>query len=449
MKRDFYKRLIKTSKDLKVDYMDDIRTNSSDFTRSRKTKVEDLFLQMIANKGTSQKNEIHNFYKDMRKDMNISQTAFYNARMKFNPEALVKIMKDLTIEEYKDPQDLVTLNDYFIMAVDGSDFVLPHTDEIIEKYGTCPTENKYGQAKAMASISTYFDCINKLFIDVKINKYRYSEKQSASEHMTEVDNLFPSEAKYLTIFDRGYGSIKLIDQMMSKNQKFLLRLKSNIFVKEQNELLQAQDDKWMEIEYDRKRTNKHRDDIKFRIKLMNTKYKLRFVRLAFEKENGEISYNTFLTNLTEDEFNTEDFYELYHLRWDIETSYRSVKSQFKVEDFSGYRDQLIRQDIYAALLVHNTVSMTIAENETVKKYPEDRYKYEMKTNRNFALGVLKKDVLELFVLYKNKKAADKARANFERDIVKYSCPVRKERKKKYMRVTKGMSKCKYGYRRSF
>jgi hypothetical protein len=449
MRRDFYKRLIKTSKELETDYLEDIRTKPSDFTRSRKTTIEDLFLQMVANKGKSQKNEIYSFYKDIRKDMDISQTAFYNARMKFNPEALVKIMKDLTSEEYRQPEMLVTLNDYFVMAIDGSEFVLPYTEEMIEKYGTCASPNKYGEAQSMASVSTYFDCINKLFLDIKINKYKYSERLAASEHMIEVDNLLPDDAKYLTIFDRGYGSIKLIDQMLNKNQKFLFRLSGNMFKKEQKELLEDQDDRWIEIKYDRLRSNDYRDDKKFRIKLMNTIYRLRFIRLVFEKENGEITYNTFLTNLAEDEFVTEDFYELYHLRWDIETSYRSLKSQFKVEDFSGYRDQLVRQDIYAATLVHNAVSMTIAENEAVRNVPEDRYKYEMKTNRNFALGVLKKDILELFILYKQKKAASKAQASFEKNIVKYSCPIRRERIRKYERISKGLSKCKYGYRRSF
>ena len=124
-----------------------------------------------------------------------------------------------------------------------------------------------------------------------------------------------------------------------------------------------------------------------------------------------------------------------------------MKSQFRIEEFSGYRDILIRQDIYASAFVYNTISMTIAENEKVKKAPEKRYRYEMKVNRNYAAGALKKDFLEMFVLYRDKKAADAARRGFEKRIVKYACPVRKNRQ--YQRNKPVVNKSKIAYRKSY
>lgn len=206
--------------------------------------------------------------------------------------------------------------------------------------------------------------------------------------------MIPTEAKYLTIFDRGYVSIRLIDQMLETNQKFLIRLPKDKYVKEQNHLTTESNDQWIDIEYDRARSNYYRNDRRFRTKLLNTKFHLRFVRLSFTDNDGKVSTLTFLTNLTEEEFDTDGIYELYHLRWDIETSYRSLKSQLKIEEFSGFRDTLIRQDIYAGAFVYNAVSLTIAENINLKDAPDDRYKYEMKTNRNYALGVLKKGFVE-------------------------------------------------------
>lgn len=430
-------------------YITQIRTEPGDFTRNRKVIVEDIFLQMLSNKGMSQKSEIYNFYEDVNKQVDVSQTAFYNARMKFNPEALLTIMKDLISDEYSEPDALITLNDYYVMAVDGSDFVLPNTDENREHYGVAQTANKYGDKYAMSSISTYFDCINKLFLDVSINKYKYSELKSASKHLIDVQKMIPAEAKYLTIFDRGYLSIRLILQMLESNQKFLIRLSKDKFLKEQKQLTDELNDQWIDVEYDRARSNHYRNDREFRARLMNSKIRLRFVRLPFRTREGDLTYSTFVTNLSEEDFDTNGLYELYHLRWDIETSYRSLKSQLKVEEFSGYRDALIRQDIYAGAFVYNAVSMTISENTSVQEVPSNRYKYEMKTNRNFALGVLKKDLLKMFVLYKNKKAMSQAQERFEKNIIKYSCPVRKERKQEYKRIRKGVNKSKLSYRRSF
>ncbi|MDV3426549.1 MAG: IS4 family transposase [Bacillota bacterium] len=441
MKKGFYRRIIDVSSILEERYIDVIREDKNDFIRHRKVTVQDLFLQMFANKGESQKNEIHNFYEDQKKTMDISQTAFFNARMKFNPEALLIIMQDLMKETYAEPEDLVTLNGYYIMAIDGSDFVFPDVEKIKTDYGEAE-KDKYGNSQAMASISTIFDCINKVFLDVSINPYKFSERKSAEAHLNKITEILPENAKYLCIFDRGYASIKLIDQMLERKQKFLFRLQPIHFKKEQSVLTKDAPDQWIDVIYDRQRTNEYRNDKKFRVKLMNTIHHLRFVRINTTKGT-----QTFITNLSEEEFDTSGIGELYHIRWDVETSYRSLKSQMCAEDFSGYRDILVRQDIYASAFVYNAVSMTIAEQKEVQMKPEDRYKYVMKTNRNYAIGIMKQDFLKMFVLYRDKKAVKEAQERFEKDIIKYSCPVRKGRSPE--RYVKGTSKCKLSYRRSY
>lgn len=159
--------------------------------------------------------------------------------------------------------------------------------------------------------------------------------------------------------------------MIDNNQKFLMRLPKGIFSKERDLLEEGNQDKVIKVKYDRLRTNQYRKDKKFRCKLLNTEYELRFVNIETVNKKGEISTITFVTNLTEDEFDIDGIRELYHIRWDIETGYRSLKSQMNVEDFSGYRDILVRQDIYASVFVYNTVSLTIAEQEEISKFPED------------------------------------------------------------------------------
>jgi len=272
----------------------------------------------------------------------------------------------------------------------------------------------------MSSISTYFDCINKIL---------------------------PNNAKTINIFDRGYVSIKLIDQMIDNNQKFLMRLPKRVFSKERKLLGEENQDMTIKVSYDRLRTNQYRKYKKFRYKLLNTEYELRFVKINLINDNGNISNISFVTNLHEEEFDINGIEELYHIRWNIETGYRSLKSQMNVEDFSGYRDILVRQDIYASVFGYNTVSMTIAEQEEISKSPDDRYKYDMKINRNFATRVLKTDLLKIFVLYDNKKASKKAKRRFEKNIVKYSCPVRKGRS--FKRIKKGVNKSKLSYRKSY
>ena len=444
-KKSFFRKAIDLSNNIETRYIDDIRMHETDFTRHRKITLPHIYLQMFANKGKSQKNEINDFYKDIKLPVEVSQTAFYNARMKFNPEALLKIMQDLMKETYETEDCLLTLNGYFVCAIDGSDFILPSTPSNKETYGIA--KNASSAEVAMASMSSAFDCINKLFLDIKINTYKYSEHIPAKEHLRKVKEILPKDSEMLCIFDRGYPSIRIIDQMIDDGQKFLIRLKSTDFKRETKQLVEETDDRWIDVIYDRIRTNEFRKDIQFRQKLLNTIYHLRFVKIPLIKSDGEQIVEYLVTNLDNMEFNTTAVEELYHVRWDIETCYRSLKSQFRMEEFSGYRDILIRQDIYASAFVYNTISMTIAENEKVKKAPEERYRYEMRVNRNYAIGVIKRDFLEMFVLYRDKKAADAARRRFEEQIVKYACPVRKHRQ--YRRNKPVVNKSKIAYRKSY
>lgn len=136
------------------------------------------------------------------------------------------------------------------------------------------------------------------------------------------------------------------------------------------------------------------------------------------------------------------------MRWKIETGYRSLKSQMNVEDFSGVRDNLIRQDIYASAFVYNNISMTIAEMQIENNSNQSsKYKHPRKVNRNFALGILKKDLLIMFTLHKNKEAVEMAQNRYESNIIKYSCPIREGRSRP--RKTIGSSKQKVTYKKSY
>ena len=448
MKRHYAQRVLTTSTTIQEKYLKIIRSDEKSFSRERKIKLSELFIQMIASKGRSQKNELFEFYNEVNQSMDVSPTAFFNARMKFNPEALLTIMQDITKEEYETPDVLCKYNDYYIFAIDGSDVSLPATDETRSIYGHYT--NQYGEKQntVLSSISTLYDCINELFLDVKIKPYKSSEDISAMEHMAFISNYLAKEEKYLTIFDRGYFGIRLIDQLLEANQFFLIRLPSNNLKKEQSLLTNDNPDQWMDVEYKKERANNYSDDRIFYNKLQNTKYHLRFVKLDYKDTNGEMQSSYFVTNLCSKQFPTESIYNLYHLRWKIETAYRSLKSQIVMENFSGVRDMLIRQDIYASAFIYNNISMTVAESiiENRENNISD-CKYPQKVNRNFALGVLKTDLLKMFVLYKNKKAHKQAQKRFEENIIKYSCPIREGRSRP--REVVGCVKQKPSYKKSF
>lgn len=443
----FIIELLDTANRLDNVYIDEIRGDyPSSFTRKRKVLLPHLFIQMLAATGKSQKNEISDFYDEIKEDIEISQTGYFNARMKFNPEVLRTILHDIDKELYH-KKDFIKLNGYFVTAIDGSDFLIPKWRDNKEVWNT--KLNDMENDPVMGSASSIFDVINKCILDITINKYKYSENSSAQEHLDHVKNIFPDDAKMVCLFDRGYPSIQLIDQMLDNSQYFVMRLKSTDFKKECSQLAECEDDQWINVTYDSKRSNQFREDRHFRAKLMNTVYPLRFVKFQIMLSDGRVTTEILLTNLPESDFDLEAMKELYHLRWDVETCYRSMKSQLKMEEFSGYRECLIKQDIYACALVYNSISGILCTRENLQKIEHERYKYEMAFNRNFASGKLKHHLLKVFVYYDQPKLKKKAMTKMKKMMLLHLCPIRHDRDSIYSRQKKRINKHKMTYRYSY
>lgn len=353
-------------------YLEDIREgNPTAFTRKRKITPLDLMLQMFTQKGRSQFSELLNFYADQRKPLDISTVAFYKARMKYNPKAIKLMMGDYMSMVYeKNDESLVKLNGYIVTAIDGSDIILPSTVENAEKYGV---HNPHAPlSPVMASISLLYDCINKLVIDTTVGPYKSSERDAASEHLKKVKTLLRQPT--ITTFDRGYFSMRLVDQLIDSGQKFVFRLNRNT-LKRYTERLSSGQDQTFDMTFNRLETNDYRHDRSFRQKLLSTTYTLRCAKIPLtNRETGESYDEILLTNLPSDTFSFDALSEIYRLRWGIETAYNILKNRMKLEEFSGVRDRLILQDIYCSVWLYNLTMLQIMEVNEQNEQPKDRYK---------------------------------------------------------------------------
>ena len=424
--------------------MDLIRgDNKSSFTRTRKVKPLELMLQMFAQKGRTQYSELVDYYKDINKPLDISTVGFYKARMNFNPEAIRYMCNDFISIHYKKyGESLVKLNSYYILAVDGSDITIPTTLENAEIYErshsgnkNCPQEDR----PLLAKLSTLYDCINHLTLDSQLESYRFGEKKLALRHIEELNKNLND--KSIIIFDRGYYSIRLVDTMIENNQKFLFRLQKNHFARYYNQL-ECGEDRFFDIKYSKDAAKDYKDDIEFFNKVTSNTYSLRIAKILVE-DNGANTEEILLTNLTEEEFDINALKELYHLRWNIETHYNVLKNRMKLEEFSGYKDTLIRQDIFSAIWLSNLISLLIIETNLKHEIPAERYTYEMKRNTNQVLGVVKSHFIRSLMFY---ESPDKFK---ELDIVNMLIktkliPVRNNRKAKRANV-KNVSRRSYRY----
>lgn len=108
--------------------------------------------------------------------------------------------------------------------------------------------------------------------------------------------------------------------------------------------------------------------------------------------------------LDEHQYPYEVFSDLYQLRWQVEESYKTMKSRLEIENFSGKSCLAIAQDFYAKIFSCNLTSILVCgTNEMVEQICEKR---ERKYQPNFtqALNRMKNSIVLLF--YRKKEIVE-------------------------------------------
>jgi len=356
---------------------------TSDFSRKRKQSFSStvLFLVNLSTKSLSL--EIENFvglfkiYLDIK---SFTKSAFVQYRKKLKPDIFRDLAMVIVNEFYTDNELGVKLwNGFRLLAVDGSRLTLPNTEKLKQIYGQ--TKNQQNVGVVQGRISVLYDVINKYVIDGILTPLAIGEGQLALQHLLHV------KENDLVIYDRGYPSFHLIYEHIKQGSDFLIRVKvtfSNVtreFIKsgKSTEIVTFNPGKNANLngkEYDK-----------------NTPLKVRLIRINLP--NGEIEL--LVTSLLDTtKHNTIIFKELYFKRWGVESFYDELKNKLKVEYFSGYSNQSILQDFYAALFVSNVQTLIVSElTDDINKQTQGAI-YKYKVNNNLSYGFLKNRIVTLF-----------------------------------------------------
>ena len=108
-------------------------------------------------------------------------------------------------------------------------------------------------------------------------------------------------------------------------------------------------------------------------------YTMRLRIVRFQLDNG--NFETLATSLPRS-FTVDDLKEIYHQRWGIESSFRSLKYSTGLVNLHGKRDDFVEQEIYAALTAFNFTSRIVKE-VVVRQTKDGLYAYTV----NFKMAV--------------------------------------------------------------
>jgi hypothetical protein len=254
-----------------------------------------------------------------------------------------------------------------------------------------------------------YDLENKFVLDGILSSIHSSEGFMAIEHIDKLlkyNKSIKEAYEDLLIYDRGYPSMGLIKYHYKHGLEFLMRVNSSSF-KAVVEFRRSQKvDEIIEIEVTKGILNnlskeKQHPNLKALIEEVEIGDKLKIRAIKVVLQNGTVE--VLLTSLlSQDEYQTDIFQELYFKRWGVEIGYDILKNVFNLENFSGLTQIAINQDFYATILTNNICSLVMNDvmEEKVSLYnqaKERKYLYQL--NKRFSIGCMKNSLV--LMLQKN------------------------------------------------
>jgi hypothetical protein len=407
-----------------------LKDPAKDFTRERKITLNDLIRFLLSIGGNSISKELLDYYQYNADTATTS--AFIQQREKLNYEGLGFIANEF-INSFK---NMNTFRGYRLIGIDGSDVNIPfnprHPETFIAKVNSRGSNSIH--------LNAFYDLLNKVYLDSVIQTAHCKNEFRAATDMIDRSKL----ENAILLFDRGYESYNVIAHIEQKGFQYLIRIQepntgSGILKKlnlPDNEELDIQ----VSLKISRKQTNALKKDKQYR--LVHKKSTFDFLEqkseeiypMSFRIVGVEIKkdlFQYFVTNLDPEEFDKTRIGELYRLRWGVETSFRELKYVLGLTAFHSKKIDLIKQEIYAKLIMYNFCEL-ITLHVVITQKPR---KYTYQVNFTMAIHICKRYFLKLF---------DKDPPNIEALILRYILPIRTGRN--YPRNIKSQSSVSFIYR---
>lgn len=382
----------------------------SDFTRRRKLPADVLIHYLIQCQSKATKSELCEYF-DSSLDIP-SDSALCQQRKKLDPLALKRICKLFTrsFEDYK------KIKGYYILACDGSDINIPFDKN--DKETLCQRTNQ--KPYSQFHLNALYDCLNEVYWDVSIDSASKKRECDALISMLKERN-YPSNS--IIIADRGYERYNLMAHCIESNQKYLIRVKDI----NSNGILHSLQLPNQEFDINVKKKLTYNQSKKY-----SNDYTLlsncssRFDFFAYAQDEYEIkfrvvrfkitedTYECLVTNLSQDEFNMEELKRLYHLRWNEETSFRTLKYTIGMINFHSKKRMFLKQEIYARIILFNLSNIL---TNRIKIKQKEKWKDKMKINQSAAVTNIR--------LFLNNRITEQELIT---RLKKYLVPIRPDRK---------------------
>jgi len=345
------------------------KTDPKYFTRDRFWSFQTAFLFISSMLGKRIQTEIDDFFAKFHQVpveiRQVTSSAFTQCREKIKYSAFSTAGWALVQYYYNN----FSYKKYYglrLLAIDGSIYTLPKTEEMINEFGENVLSSNGKWIKAQVSFAV--DVLNNICVDAIIGAYRDAEGKQASTHMTKLGegNLY--------LFDRGYFGRSFLKEVTDTHCQFCFRVQR----KACREVIKF-------IASDLK------DSIDY-IKVNGEDIKVRFTKILLD--TGEEEY--LVTSLFDTKlFTKSKLKALYHLRWGVEEQFKDMKYAICVENFIGKKPNSVKQEFFAKILCYN-LSMMACKPLIDKLANKKNKKYKYNMNKRAILAKIKQSFVNIF-----------------------------------------------------
>lgn len=321
------------------------------FTRKRKLDLGATLHFAITAGSSSIQSELLDFYANAKETPTTS--AYCQQRSKILPSAFYHIFNEVN-RAY--PCNTHYCN-YRLLAVDGSQFQFEYNS----KETDCNIQTrKDSKPYSIVHMNAVYDVLAHRYTDAVIQPIRKLDETGAAVDMIRRSN---ENEKAIYIFDRGYESYNVFAHCNHEEVKYIVRVKditSNGILSSlalPNEAI----DQVVTRTFTRRNTNhikSHPEIYKYLPKNqrfdflndLNEEYQMTYRVVRFLVND---TYEAIITNLDENEFNSDEIKELYGKRWGIESSFRELKYSIGALCLHTKQQKYVEQELLGSLILYN------------------------------------------------------------------------------------------------
>jgi DDE family transposase len=271
------------------------------------------------------------------------------------------------------------------VGIDSSLLRLPDSEELRKEFTLVETGNQLGPSGIgypEGRMSVFYDLLNKVGLDGRL------EPSSVDETALAIQQLQGLKPGDVTLSDRGFPGYVYFAWHQKLGLEFVARCSRASFAAALDLFRMNRAGRSVRV-----KLVPRRDQLEELRRLgLPLELVVRFVSVRLSTGELEVLATSLLD---EERYPTQEFQELYHQRWGLETFYGTMKGRLDLENFSGKTAEAVRQDFFATLLLCNLETALSEPARQALGRDSAEHKHPKQINRAVAFHALKDRMLDL------------------------------------------------------